>query len=225
LALAYTENLIPKMINYRSPIGEVIYSSFAGSGVAWSAFDKVETGNGWLAGSTANEYIGYKFIEPVAINKYTILCNYSTGTAPKDFRFEASNDLLNWTVLDQRTGISDWTLGSKKEFILPQINTVEYLCYRLFITSNNGALSYINISEFEMMGLEIIPAQITFTDPNMIVPQNTDANVQFSISKPFGGTTLVEFNDMTPISTSTGSAFSISINKDEWQKIKSVEVL
>jgi hypothetical protein len=225
MALVYTNNLVPKMVDYRLPEGEVIYSSISGSGFAWKAFDKDEVNYGWFAGSKANEYVGYKFKEPVAINKYTILCTYDLTSTPKDFRFEASNDLINWTVLDQRTGISNWTPGVKKEFILPQINSVEYMYYRLFITSNNGHTAYIVIAEIEMMGLDIVPAQITFTNPNMIVPQNTNANIEFTITKPSGGANITEINDMTPISTSTGSAFSTVINKDNWQKINSIEVL
>ena len=94
-----------------SPVTGILFSSqFAtsGAGAAINAFNNNTGGDPWItaAGQQINCYIGYDFGVATVVRE----CAYATGVsspagrAPKDFRWEASNDGSTWTTLASDTG-------------------------------------------------------------------------------------------------------------------------
>jgi len=57
----------------------------------------------------------------------------STGRMPKDWRFEASNDGANWTVLDVQEDQTNWTVNERRMYRCN--NSSAYRYYRLYITA------------------------------------------------------------------------------------------
>ncbi|MDP1620215.1 MAG: hypothetical protein Q8M12_04425, partial [bacterium] len=130
------------------------------------AFDNIigkhNAGTSWYRYQTPFPgYLGYDFgvgNEKVII-KYT-LANVTDRYAtmfPRDWTFEGSNDSTNgltdgtWTVLDTRSGESA-ALAEIKSYEFS--NSSAYRWYRWNITeSNYGAVSNLQISEAEMIGL------------------------------------------------------------------------
>ncbi|MDH6674239.1 hypothetical protein M2277_004931 [Paenibacillus sp. LBL] len=181
-------NLIPPMTSSTTPQGVVSSSSVEGANAAYKAFDNVFTGNGWIAanGQLKDQWLAYQFNAPTVINKYTITEQYEKSAAPRDWKFQGSNDGVNWTDLDTRTGVTGWLLGVKREFEFN--NSKAYLIYRIFIMSNDGNTYYVSIGEMEMMinyiGLISIEGQ-TFAEDVII-------------KKGMGKQTTVDMNKVIP---------------------------
>ncbi len=97
--------------------------------------------NGWVATSRSNVWLQYKFDKKKEIHKYRIAIS-STGVtlraAPKNWRFEGSNNEIDWDVLDEQMNVSDWIHGVYKDFEISSEKIKPYLCYRIFILENNG---------------------------------------------------------------------------------------
>lgn len=117
-------------IEYRSTVGG---ADETGSGTASAsatsfglvpsrAFDNNLT-NQWLSGNGLPQWIKYDFGEgnAIAVAQYAITAAPDTGFAWRslvDFVLEGSNDDVSWTVIDQRTGESDWTQAEQRVFTL-----------------------------------------------------------------------------------------------------------
>lgn len=87
--------------------------------------------------------------DPVSVGAYTLTSgDDAIGRDPKDWRFEASNNGTDWTVLDVRTGESFPTRKLTKTFIFD--NRTPYRFYRLYITSTVSA-GLIQISEWRLL--------------------------------------------------------------------------
>lgn len=211
------------MTSDTTPSGEVKASSYYLGNHPWRAFDRTLTSR-WLASGTTG-WLQYQFSSPVAISKYTLLVAYTTNVAPKNWQFLASNDEINWVVLDQRENVTDWVLDTKKEFIITPNNFTNYLYYRINITQNNGGANYVEIDEMEMMGLTAVDASIIIPNPNATVPKNTDYQFDFEINAPvvLGEITIAEQMSQSPLGS--GTMFSAPIDKNKWQNISKIEVV
>lgn len=93
--------------------GRIIFSAESGGNEAWRVFDNT-TGT-WFVSPGANAYIGYIFPTAQAITEMAITLSSRTDRAPKDIRIQSSDDAINWTDEDTRTGLS-WTAGETKVF-------------------------------------------------------------------------------------------------------------
>lgn len=89
-----------------------------------NAFDG-NTGTDWRAGSRqVPVHLAYDFGEgnEQRITAYRLLRasgGNTTVTIPADWEFQASDDGVNWEVLDAQTGQSDgWPAGQYKEYLL-----------------------------------------------------------------------------------------------------------
>jgi hypothetical protein len=143
-------NVIPAMTSSTTPSGIVNSSQTSSGFLNWKAFDGVATGNGWLGNGTS-AWISYEFPLPKNIIKYTLVTDYTTNSAPKNWTFEGSNDGTNWVVLDTRNDVVGWVLKEKKEFILDANAIKAYKFYKINISINNGNASYTSLTEIEMM--------------------------------------------------------------------------
>ncbi|MBD8839517.1 discoidin domain-containing protein [Paenibacillus sp. CFBP 13594] len=151
-------DLIPKMTSDILPSGIATCSStFSTTGAynAFNAFDKniVQSGsfNSWVTASgQLAGWLAYEFPAAIVVNKYTLVHGYNNvNVAPKSWTFEGINDSgLTWTVLDQRSNVTDWTLWTEKEFEFANIK--KFKKYRINITANNGSTSYVGIQELKM---------------------------------------------------------------------------
>ncbi|MPN25994.1 hypothetical protein SDC9_173416 [bioreactor metagenome] len=75
---------------------------------------------------------------PFVANNYELTAaNDAPERDPKDWKLEGSNDGVNWTLLDQQSGITFPTRFYKRKFVIT--NPGEYSYYRIDITANNGA--------------------------------------------------------------------------------------
>lgn len=124
-------------------------SDYATNRQAWRAFDG-KAGNDnerWITSSGAPQWLKYSLKnQPKVLEKYAV---YSAGSRqPTAWTLEASNDNINWTVLDKVSGLSDVTDYSLLYEKTLNLNK-SYLHYRLYITS---ALSsgYVELGEFEL---------------------------------------------------------------------------
>ena len=107
-----------------------VYDDPLGYGYA-TATAYVTFGNGGSVRCFNNRGIGYQFNTPVVIKGFKFTNQYKGDTYRQiiDFTFEASNDEVNWTVLDTVSGMGDayenHSLG----------NTTAYTYYRVFWTA------------------------------------------------------------------------------------------
>lgn len=178
--LVYSDfDSIPKMTSNTTPSGEVIFSSQYKSlpRYAWKAFNNtnIDTDDAWLNDDGVEPrkgWLGYDFKTPKVIQKYSITSQNAVGEestavkrCPKDWTFEGSNNGVDWTVLDTKTGITDWTMNTPKEFEF--LNETGYMMYRINITANNGDPYFVAIGEFEMFEASIAPSNWTTVSPTL----------------------------------------------------------
>ena len=116
------------------------------------AFDDKANTN-WFIYATSG-WIQYDFGEGVkkVIDKYTLLGAPSGSAAhrPDDWTLQGSNDGINFTVLDTRTGEGNNLSNSVATVYEGFGNTTAYRYYRMDITKNNGATT-IFLTELELI--------------------------------------------------------------------------
>lgn len=85
-----------------------------------------------------NLWVQYQSAVAAIVTWYTITsANDVPGRDPKDWILAGSNDGVNWTTIDTRTGETFATRLLKKTYLINN-NTTAYSYYRLTITANNG---------------------------------------------------------------------------------------
>jgi len=144
-------NVIPIMTSSTSPTGRVSASSNDGANFeefrAFNGLKGINVGDYWRTPNISG-WIMYEFTVPKCIYKYSITPYSTTSTMnPRDWTFEGSNDGINWSILDERSSMTD---GG--EFLCP--NRQAFNMYKLNVASNNGA-SALAIVELELF--EFIP--------------------------------------------------------------------
>lgn len=147
MAYLSTVNAIPKMTSNTTPSGIVTASTENSSYPAYRAFDKTIGTYGWLS-TALTAWIQYEFPSPIAIKRYTLTSDQYPLRAPKNWTFEASNDGVNWTIIDTQTNQTGWGSNSLRSF--DTNNTTQYKIYRINVTENNGDTTRISIDEIEM---------------------------------------------------------------------------
>ena len=129
------EALVPTMTSNTAPEGEVIYSSiYQDSWPAYKVFDADKTSDSsrWIAAGNTNEYIGYRFTNPVYAEYVELIAYNSTTNIPKDFKVQASNDNNIWIDLYE-----EFSNTSASKFIKLN-NDKKYIYYRILIMSTGG---------------------------------------------------------------------------------------
>lgn len=104
---------------------------------------------------------------------------------PKSWRFEASNDNTNWTVLDSQSNIVagvQWISDTWKTFNFA--NQKKYQFYRIYITErqvpDSGSVQALNINEMEMM--EAVDPVYNTTLGSVSLAGKASDNGAFSVS-------------------------------------------
>ncbi|PIH56945.1 SPRY domain-containing protein [Paenibacillus sp. LK1] len=153
----YTENLIPQLTSDTSTVGTAIASSVnSATYAAWKAFDR-DISTRWASIVTSASYVGFAFLEPKKIIKYTIACNAQKSL---DWTFDAYSEISNtWVTLHQVTGITWSNDAEVKEFVFSNENF--YKQYR--INTTRTSVAGPSISSIEMMEQKSIVVSIIET--------------------------------------------------------------
>ena len=160
------------MTGYDTVINGGVYKARASSeniygNYPWQAFDKSISTN-WVSLGTYNTSIPYNYTGsatttdtngtvytgewlqiqlPVTIllSSYSIAPNSPANQAPYKFVVLGSRDGVNWTLVDSRSSVSSWTVGSYTLFTVTQ-QTQSYTYYRLsssFVAGNGGLAGFV----------------------------------------------------------------------------------
>ena len=150
----------PTLVDTTTTAGQVIDQSAEYSGgttyKAAKAFDRVfSTENScWISKFDANNPVAffvYEFNTPTVVDCIRLQNSEKWGEttrAPKAWTFEGSNDNVNWTVLDTRTGQTGWTSIEYRTYVFA--NKTAYKYYKYNCTVNNGA-TYVALCEVEFL--------------------------------------------------------------------------
>jgi hypothetical protein len=115
------------------------------------AFDNSVTTK-WLALGTPTPWITYQFPggQTFAITSYTVTsANDFADRDPKDWRFEGSNDGVNWTTLDTRT--SEIFVSRFQTNRYSFTNTTSYPVYQFKVMASNGSADF-QVAEIQFFG-------------------------------------------------------------------------
>lgn len=152
MAYLSTVTAIPAMTSNTAPSGIASSSTpYNTSTEAYHAFNQVQSSSAWVANSGTASWIQYEFPTAKLIKRYSFKSdgyNASNTRAPKSWTFEASNDGVNWVVLDTQSNQTGWGLYTIRTFDIT--NNTKYKIYRVNITSNNGHTTMTGIDEIEM---------------------------------------------------------------------------
>jgi hypothetical protein len=148
----------PTMTAASTPSGVVLASSEANSSnAAWMAFDDLTTDR-WLSlsGSVTNQWLRYDFgsgnaktISHYSITPIATQDTAYTNRAPKSWIMQGSNDGTSFTDLDTRTNQTTWGVTEKRAYVIA--TPASYRYYRLYISANQGATDFVEVSEMELM--------------------------------------------------------------------------
>ena len=175
----------------------------SGYNTAAKAFDNLYNvaNNGWASCDMYNSscnyphWIGYDFRagSEKKITQYSIRANKDQKTnAPSSWYFEASNDNLNWTILDTQTNQTNWNAAlTPPEIRYYQVSNENYYrYYRIRITADNGGNRWVSIGEIEMMS----NIEDVYTDY-----ENKRGNIWY-----FGNNAGISFNTEPPMVLTDG---------------------
>lgn len=180
-------DLIPKMTSNTTPSGVASASSVhpeANAYAAYKAFNDHESGvpgnGGWVSALGVPQWLAYEFPEDTIVNSYSLKPYYydTVHYLPGDWTFEGWNG-VDWTILDQRQGISGWQAATKKEFSFD--NNTAYKKYRINVTDNSSQPDSYGINR----GIAISEMEMMYTGPTSITPITltaTPGNTQVSLT-------------------------------------------
>jgi len=162
------------------------YSHSVGSSYL-NAFDS-DLSTNWDAGvdptPSAPVWLAVVHTNPLIFQRYAIGGNQG-GRMPRDWTIEASNDFINWTVLDTRTGVT-WAPPGTNDFMSFSFsNSIGYRFYRIRITDNNTSGSLLlGMITFE----DMMASSVYLGVPNHGIVNTMDGDVNtYYASKAFDG--------------------------------------
>jgi hypothetical protein len=209
---------------------------------AWKAFNRanVDEADQWESASTVfPHYLQYDFHSSVIVNKYALLERNSFDYVgfPRDFTLQGSNDNVNWTVLDTKTGMHAPGPNSWTQYFT-FTNGSAYRYYRLNVTSVIGGGNRVNVGELKLICSSIDGADnssnttctAVMSSDNLPTPKAAMASGEYYSSyrdttysawKAFNGTNLgepdrwISANSVPPwhITYDFGSDSPVAINK------------
>ncbi|MFJ6207302.1 hypothetical protein [Lysinibacillus sp. NPDC092081] len=171
--------------------------------LAWKAFDKVDTSEGYVTKiGVKTGFLGFCFKDKKKIIKYKLRSGSGSSyvnSMPKSWVFQGSNDTTDgingtWIDLDKQTNqVWSATITDK---IYEISNKNDYLAYRLKFSENNGNTSYTGIGEMDFY---------------------EEGTTSLSLKRDYK-------YDMTLDSTwsDTGSLHRMKVTRDDWVKIDSL---
>lgn len=158
---AYFESVlnvkVPTMTSNTTPSGECVYSTEFSelSYYAYKAFDG-NSSSRWAAqgsGAIRNQYVGYKFTQPIVVNKVSLTAAYVNNyTRVKNYHIDGRVDSNSeWVSL--YTGIVQNTSSTHTDTILIS-NETAYQDYRIYVVDNYASSNDygISINELQFYG-------------------------------------------------------------------------
>ena len=148
----YTNDVIPTMTS--NTVNGITVSASTNNATAYKAFnDNIAGTDYWLSDidvTTGWLQVDLGIGNEKKIQKYTISSTAAMilNRMPKDWKFQGSNDGINWVDLDIQSNQVNWTASEKREYTF--VNNTFYRFYRINVTANNGG-NYLDIGEVEMM--------------------------------------------------------------------------
>lgn len=138
-------NIIPLMTSNTNSLGTAYASSEWAGHEAYQAFDHNDS-TYWSTSSGSYGELRFSFSSQKKVTSYTLrTSSQAAGNTPKNWTFQASNDGVNWTVLDTAA----YTLSPNFTYTFSILNNSYYSKYRLVITANGGAYS-TSVAEVQM---------------------------------------------------------------------------
>ncbi len=106
----------------------------------------------YFVSNVSSLWIMYQSAEPATVYSYALTSgNDRPGRDPKDWILYGSNDLLEWTLLDERQNESFPERGLTQEY---QVGSPgEFLYFRLEVSENHGETAF-QLAEWELFGRE-----------------------------------------------------------------------
>lgn len=123
----------------------------ASLGTAANAFDNDEA-TFWRTSSTTNGWLRYDWSVGRRVWRYRFKTYPNSAKCPKNWTFEGSNDGTTWTVLDTRTGVTDYgeTVVWRPYYEIPEAKRGVYKMYRLNVSECVNASHDPALTELEM---------------------------------------------------------------------------
>lgn len=161
---------VPVMTSDSAPYGTAFGSRYGNNANYYMVFDGNDATQ-WSAGAnyTTNQYVGYKFVNPVRVTRVSIMPSNDSATAynrVKNFKVQGSNtgDTNDWH--DIYTGICQSTSSAT-----PQVFTFDnddyYLQYRVYVVDSYSSVT-IAVLSLQFYGRELsvsVPKMATNTTP------------------------------------------------------------
>lgn len=140
--------LHPTMTSDTAPSGTSAASNPYPGYPAWKAFDKTWSLFSCYGGFP--QWLSYQWASGVVATEYWITMDSTyLSRAPKDFKFQGSNDGSSWTDLDTQTGITSWTAHIPNKYSFS--NSTSYTYYRLYVTAVGDNVAF-TLEELAIMG-------------------------------------------------------------------------
>jgi hypothetical protein len=121
--------------------------------------------------SYSGEWLTIQLPHPIVLNRYVILGRDGvTERCPNTFVVLGSNDGNSWNLVDQQTGIADWSSGVSKNFYTRNnINQYSYGYYRIVVSRVGNTSQTINrdtvqIGVWQMFGFKTTQKTTVFMD-------------------------------------------------------------
>lgn len=162
----------PNMTGFNAPVPYVASgSAYIAQFTPWRAFVDVpattfQQGDCWTPGEgKMNAWVQIDFGVPTRISNYRIRVRGQLAaaqapytSAPRAWTLQGSNDGVNFTVIDTRSSITNWSAANIwNEFALAQAQMYRY--YRVHFTANNGDGTYLCVGKIQF---GMAPGKILF---------------------------------------------------------------
>lgn len=194
--------------------GKASVSTFADNylNLAYRVFDK-NTGTYWQA-QFKSGWAKYEFDLPIVISKYSLRATGTINGAPKQWTFEGSDDNQNWSVLDSRTNITNWTSGLIQEYVFS--NNIKYKFYRLNIVTTKDDTERIQLSEIDMF-------ELVYYDKFLI--SSEDKYYSFETTDPTKNLIPVMTSNNAPSGVASASGYYTATDFQPWQSFSGTSTL
>lgn len=146
--------------------------------------------NGWLQYDFGN-------LNSKRLYKYVLTSrnNSDTDSAPKNWQLKASDNGIDWIIIDTQINQTDWKKAESRVFIINMDQS--YRFYRLEISSNNGNISTVTVGELEFYSLNYeVVNQYWQSIDNAKINKKTFEDYGFDNIEDFDGTLLNELNNV-----------------------------
>ncbi|HMM39785.1 MAG TPA: discoidin domain-containing protein [Desulfovibrio sp.] len=151
--VAHAQNKWPLVPQYAQWTTDICAGGTASAslGTAANAFDNDEA-TFWSTSSTTNGWLRYDWPTGRRIWRYRFKTYPNSAKCPKNWTFEGSNDGTTWTVLDTRTGVTDYgeTVVWRPYYEIPEAKRGVYKMYRLNVSECVNASHDPALTELEM---------------------------------------------------------------------------